>query len=117
MRFANYKLKGNTIVEVMIAMSILTFCSVLAVVIYINIQKSSLPFFKIKAVELGELYMTRSIEQKEFDDQTFSAEEFSVKRSVDISTDYSDCINIRILVFDGSKKKIHELTQLVFKGK
>jgi len=102
--------------EVLIAMAILSFCSALAVIIYLNIQKSSLPFFKVKAVELAETYMKESFDKKEFADATFSAEEFTVKRHVFTSSDFPDCYLIRVIVFDGTKKKIHELEQLIYKG-
>jgi prepilin-type N-terminal cleavage/methylation domain-containing protein len=115
-KLLSYNLRGNTIIEVLIAMAILTFCSTLAVVIYLNIQKSSLPFFKIKAVELAEFYMRQSQDKKEFSDQTFTAEEFTVKRSVGTAGTFPDCYLLRILVFDGTKKKIHELSQVIYKG-
>jgi hypothetical protein len=102
--------------EVLIAMGILTFCSALAVIIYLNIQKSTLPFFKIKAVELAEFYMKQSFDKKEFTDETFSAEEFTVKRNVGNMNNFPDCYLIRIVVFDGSKKKIHELDQAIHKS-
>ena len=115
-KYFTYKLRGNTIMEVLIAMAILTFCSALAVIIYLNIQKSTLPFFKIKAVELAEFYMKQSFDKKEFTDETFSAEEFSVKRNVRNVNVFPDCYLIRILVFDGNRKKIHELDQVVHKS-
>jgi len=111
----NNKVKGNTIIEVLIAMAILAFCSSLAVVIYLNIQKSSLPFFKIKAVELAEQYMNKSVMNSEFTDEGFQAEEFTVKRTINSPQLYPDCYVLRILVFDSNKKKIHELEQIVLK--
>jgi hypothetical protein len=112
-----YKIKGNTIIEVLIAMGILAFCSALAVVIYLNIQKSSMPFFKIKAVELAEFYMNKTIDEQNINEESFSAEEFTVKRTVSSINEYPDCYNIRILVFDGAKKKVHELEQVMYKTK
>lgn len=98
-------------------MAILTFCSALAVIIYLNIQKSTLPFFKIKAVELAEFYMKKAMNEKGFDDRIFQAEEFTVKRSATISKEYPDCYEIRMIVFDCSKKKVHEIEQLIFNAK
>lgn len=101
--------------EVMIAMAILSFCSVLAVIIYLNIQKSTLPFFKIKAVELAELYMKKAIEENKWQNEERMVEEFKVKSVVEGDNVYNDCFKLRVLVFDVNKKKIHELEQLVFK--
>lgn len=112
----NKKLNGSTILEVLIAMAILTVCSSLAVVVYLNIQKSSLPFFKLIAVELAEQNLIEAVAQKNYTDGTTQVEEFQVKRSVVANEAYPDCYLIRVLIFDGKKKKIAEIEQSVFKG-
>jgi hypothetical protein len=105
----NTYLKGSTIIEVLIALVILSFCTSLAVIIYLNIQKSSLPFFKLKAEELATYYMDDAIKHKTFFEETFKAEEFSVKKTVMLHEQFRDCYTVRIIVFDHSKKKILEL--------
>jgi hypothetical protein len=117
MKLIKHKLKGNSIVEVLIALAILSFCSSLAMIIYSNLQKSSLPFFKVKAVELAEFYMKDALDKKTFTEETFKAEEFTVKKLIKPNELYGDCYIIRILVFDVTKKKIHELETSVFSGK
>jgi prepilin-type N-terminal cleavage/methylation domain-containing protein len=114
-RFLKPKLKGNTIIEVLIALAILAFCSSLAVVIYLNIQKSSLPFFRLKAVELAEKHMSNTFNSKEFSDGNFQEEEFTVKRIVTTSPSFPDCVLIRVIVFDVNKKKVHEIEQTALK--
>ena len=113
----NKYLKGNTIIEVLIALAILSFCASLAVIIYLNIQKSSLPFFKIKAEELASYYIEDALKNKTFTEETFKAEEFSVKKTIEMHPQFQDCYIIRILVFDGNKKKLHELETLVLRQK
>ncbi len=108
-------LKGNTIIEVLIALAIMSFCSSLAVIIYLNIQKSSLPFFKIKAVEIAEFHMKETLQKKTFFEETYKDEEFSVKKSISSHQLYNDCYVIRMVVFDGAKKKLHELETTVFR--
>lgn len=110
-------LKGNSIIEVLIALAITSFCASLAVIIYLNIQKSSLPFFKIKAVELAEFYMKKTIAEHTFEDELIKAEEFSVKKNVAAHELFNDCYVIRMIVFDGSKKKVFELESTVYKGR
>lgn len=109
-------LKGSSIIEVLIALAITSFCASLAVVIYLNIQKSSLPFFKMKAVELAEQYMTETLDARSFFEESYKAEEFSAKKTLRSSENFPDCITIRIIVFDNSKKKLHELETVVYKG-
>lgn len=113
----NKYLKGNTVIEVLIALAIISFCASLAVIIYLNIQKSSLPFFKIKAEELASYYIEDALKNKTFTEETFKAEEFSVKKTVEMHPQFQDCYIIRILVFDGNKKKLHELETSVFRQK
>lgn len=116
MNLVTKKVKGNTIIEVLIALAIMSFCASLAVIIFLNIQKSSLPFFKIKAAEVAELYMKEAIDKKIYSDGTYKVEEFSIKRSVTNNEQFPDCYSIRILIFDAAKKKLHELEALVYKG-
>lgn len=110
------KVMGNTILEVLIALAIICFCSTLATLIYINIQKSSLSFFKIKAVELAEKRMKETVDKRIFTEELFKEEEFIVKRVVILSDQFPDCYLVRIIVFEGGKKKIHELETLVRKS-
>lgn len=107
-------LKGGTIIEVLIALSILSYCTSLAVIIYLNIQKSSLPFFKIKAQELATYYMDDALENKTFIEETFKQEEFSVNKTVVLNEQFRDCYTLRIIVFDNTKKKIFELESVVY---
>jgi hypothetical protein len=111
--FKRKYVKGNTIIEVMIALAITSFCASLAMIIYLNIQKSSLPFFKVKAVELAELYMRETLDAGTFSDDIYKAEEFTVKKTVSPHVYFNDCYVIRMIVFDVSKKKITELETIV----
>ncbi len=117
MKLQKKHLKGNTIIEVLIALAITAFCSGLAVIIYLNIQKSSLPFFKIKAVELAEIHMRETLQQKKFTDETYKDEEFSVKKTIAIHEVFNDCYLIRMVVFDITKKKVFELETVVYRDK
>ncbi len=116
-RLLSKYLKGNTIIEVLIALAITSFCSSLAVIIYLNIQKSSLPFFKIKAVELAEFHMKETLQKKTFMEETYKDEEFTVKKSITTNEAFNDCYVIRLVVFDGTKKKLFELETSVYRDK
>jgi prepilin-type N-terminal cleavage/methylation domain-containing protein len=116
-RLIRHKLKGNTIIEVLIALAIISFCASLAVVIYLNVQKSSLPFFKVKAIELCEKYMKEAFDQKTFMEETFRNEEFSIKKTVSVHPEFQDCYQIRIIVFDVMKKKVHELESVALRDR
>ena len=102
-------LKGNTIIEVLIALAITSFCASLAVLIYLNIQKSSLPFFKVKGLELAELYMKDTLNKHTFFEENYKSEEFVIKKTIRSHELFNDCFVIRLIVFDVNKKKIAEL--------
>ncbi|MCC6370240.1 MAG: hypothetical protein IT236_04470 [Bacteroidia bacterium] len=99
--------------EVLIALAITSFCMSLAVVIYLNIQKSSLPFFKIKAVEMADYYLSKTLREKTFYEESFKAEEFTVKKFVSRNAMFSDAWLVRMIVFDGTRKKLFELETIV----
>jgi hypothetical protein len=115
-KFNKIKVKGSGIVEVLIALAITTFSIALATIIYLNIQKSSLPFLKIKAVELAKFYMEQTLQKDTFYDENYAAEEFTVKKTVIRHEQFNDCLVIRMVVFNLSRKKICELETSVFNG-
>lgn len=117
MKLRTKYIKGNTIIEVLIALAITAFCSSLAVIIYLNIQKSSLPFFKIKAVELAEFHMRETLQKRTFTEENYKDEEFTVKKTISSHELFNDCYVIRMVVFDGAKKKIFELETTVYRDR
>ncbi len=97
-------------------MAILTFVSSLTVVIYLNIQKSSTPFIKIRAAELAELYLNETISKKDYSETSVKKEQFELKKSVANIDKLPDCILLRVMVFNESKKKIVELEHIIYNG-
>lgn len=110
------KLKGNTIIEVLIALAIISVCMTLASLIYLNIQKSSLPFVKLKGIELAEKYMNDCVANKSYHDETFNNDAFVIKKFVSRHEVYADCMVVRLLVFDRSQKLVYETQLSVFNG-
>lgn len=104
-------------VEVLIALAITSFALVLASFIYLRLQKSSKPFFKVKAVELAETYMGKAWKDVALMDETYTHEEFTIKRSVRTHPVFVDCQTVRVVVFDLNKTAVFELESLMYKGK
>jgi type II secretory pathway component PulJ len=109
------KVEGSTLVEILVALAIISFCASLAMIIYLNIQKSNLPFFKIKAVEWSEVRMKEALEKRDLSEEVYKEEEFTVKKIISRHPEFNDCFIVRIIVFDGSKKKILDLESTLFK--
>ncbi len=101
--------KGSTLPEVLVALAITSFCATLAVVIYINIQKSTLPFIRIKASELAEKYMNEALAARDYFDNAYSEEEYRIKKTVVKNPAFYDCVDVKISVYDANQKKITEL--------
>ena len=108
------KYKGTTLVEVMVALALTSFAATLAVVIYLNIQKSTVPFFKLKATELAGKYLEQTIDGKDFFDRTEQTGGFVIKKKVVRDASFYDCYQVTIAVFDADKKKLTELHTTVY---
>lgn len=108
------KYSGNTLVEVMVALALTSFAATLAVVIFLNIQKSTLPFFRIKGVELAEKYMEESIRMHDYFDKTSEENGFTIKKKVYRHAIYQDCSTILITVWTPDQKKIAELESTIY---
>lgn len=107
------KYKGNTLPEVLIAIAILSFASVMGMGIYVNIQENTQPFLKLKASELAINYMQQAEDRQDYLDQEYREEAFRIRKQISHSDRYPDCILIRISVFHQTEKKVCELQKLV----
>jgi len=108
------KYKGTTLIEIMIALALTSFAMTLAVIIYLNIQKSTLPFFKLKASEMGNKCLNETINNHDYFDKQFEESGFFISRSVQQNRLYGDCYDITVTVFDGDKKKLAALQTTVY---
>lgn len=101
----------------MIALVITSFCATLAVLIYINIQQNTLPFSRMKANELAEKYLKQAISEKDFIDNSYTEEEYTIVKSSAADESFYDCHSIKVIVYDVRQKKISELQTLVYNEK
>ncbi|MDP1803213.1 MAG: hypothetical protein Q8L81_17760 [Bacteroidota bacterium] len=113
-KFIEKKYKASTLPEVMIALAITSFCTTLAVIIYLNIQQSTLPFIKMKSNELAVKYLNETVIKKDFIDNSYSEEEFTIKKVIVRNTAFSDCVDITITVFNINKKKLSQLQTTLY---
>ncbi len=107
------KIKGNTMMEVLIALVIMSFSIALATNIYMNIQKSNKSFFKLKVIELSETALQKYSQHITANEETFKVEEFTIKKIVSSHQLLNDCLVLRVIVFDNQLKKIHEQETVV----
>ncbi len=107
------KYKGNTLPEVLIAIVIISFTSAVGITIYINIQQNTQPFLKLKASSIANKYLLDAEGKRDYIDQTYTENEFSVKKTIAHSDIYPDCIFVKITVLSKEEKKICELQKLI----
>lgn len=108
------KLKGNTLPEVLIALCITAFCSTLAVIIYLNIQSSTMPFMRLKANELAHKYLHETLVQKNYVDGSFTVDGYTIKKSITRNERYPDCSTIRIRVYGINHKQLNETENIIY---
>lgn len=107
------KYKGNTLPEVLIAIVIISFASALGITIYINIQENTQPFLKLKATDIATHYLKETEEKREYLDQDYKEEAFSVRKTITHSEQYPDCILVKISVTHKAEKKVCEIQKLI----
>lgn len=109
----NQKIKGSTLPEILIAIAIISFTSVMGLTIYLNIQQNTQPFKHAKANELAQIYLTNSLKEHLYLDDSYKEEEFTIKQKWERCAEYPDCSMVSISVWTKQDKKLCELKQLV----
>lgn len=110
-KLLNRKLHGSTLPEVLVALVLLTFCTSLAVMIYLNVQESTQPFARIKAQELSEKHMQKALTSAVLSDYEEEEAGLRVRCRIGELNQYGNRY-IKITVFNSSDKVISELQVL-----
>lgn len=108
----NKRVQGSTLMEVMIAMVILSICMSISSLIYINIQKSSKSFFKLKALTLAESFINMPNESFNTSHE-YSVGGFLVKRYMESNESFPAFKELNVVVFDNDKRKLVQLRKLI----
>lgn len=106
------KLSGNTLLEALVAMVVIIFCSTLATVIYLNVLSSQSTAQKLKAYYITQEVVQQTIERKDFLDAQFGYEGLLVARSCK-PLKGNNIIRLDITVTAEAGKKLWEQSQLV----
>lgn len=103
------QVKGSTLPEVLIALVILTFCTACAVLIYLNVQQSTMPFSKLKAAEIADKYLRQIMEAETPKEDEFKEEEYLVKCRLTKSDVFTGNTVIKVSVYNQFNKKLSEI--------
>jgi hypothetical protein len=112
-KFGNIRLKGSSIVEVLIALAISTTCIYMSAAIYLGIQRSNRSISRLKAIDLCERYLEETRIKRTYWDETYQSSGYSIQKTIIRHELFLDCLSVHFLVFDASKKKVGELEAIV----
>ena len=108
------KLKGSTLVEVLIAMAIVMFVVGLFTTIYLNVLKSSDHYRKIEAALLLDKMAFATKQSRLFLDEEIKADEFVLVKRISPYPGVSNVSRLTLKVFDKSEKLLSERNELIF---
>ncbi|MDP2384959.1 MAG: hypothetical protein Q8M29_01190 [Bacteroidota bacterium] len=107
------KLKGTTIVEVLVSMTIILVCSSLATLIYLNILNSQNSSEKLRAFFQLKKIQEETIAENRYINEEIQDGVFTVKKECRPYQSSKNLIQLRIVVLNEKKKELIDQSILV----
>ena len=107
-------LSGSSIIEVLIALAIISLCAAIVSVIYLNLQKSCQPFMRMDALLIAETYIKKYSAEPGTVQQVHTSDEFLIKIKKQRAGNYNDCYVVEVAVYNKTKMLIYRLEQTVY---
>lgn len=107
------KLKGTTIIEVLVSMSIILVCSSLGTLIYLNVLKSQNSSEKLRAHFQLKKTQKETIDQKRFLNEDWKEGEFEIKKECRPYNGNSKLIQLNINITNEDKKELANQSILI----
>jgi hypothetical protein len=107
------KLGGNTLIEALVAMTVIVVCSTLATAIYMNILESQNTPQKLKAYYLAREIIRKSIGKSDFLDASYRVEGLRIEKFCKPYRNSTELIYITILVKREDDKKLWEQREVI----
>lgn len=103
-------LKASSITESVIAISIISICALVAFTIYLNVIKQNKSIQYYNAKHTINLLTQQSIQQNDYEDNSYSYTGYTIDKSVDVSkTDHTALLTFTFK----SGNKTHVITKLI----
>ncbi|WP_179008675.1 hypothetical protein [Winogradskyella forsetii] len=98
----SYKLKASSLIESVMAITIISICVFIATLVYVKLLDSDyeVSYYKAKH-KIGELHL-ETIQQQLFEDETFDFESYKIKKTIN---DYSIFLKQIVFVLETETKK------------
>ncbi|WP_026898452.1 prepilin-type N-terminal cleavage/methylation domain-containing protein [Daejeonella oryzae] len=111
---STYKVKGSTLIEVVISMVIIVVIFTIAMGIYANILRSSLSVKKYQAQETLNKLMNQSEKSPKTMNQTFNLNDFQISRKISPYRNHTNLLEIHLAAFNQNKEKLAEIRKVIY---
>lgn len=107
------KVRGSTLIEVIVAITITSICIALANAVVINVMNSSRSLLILKAQSCAQKEMQGVVKQRLFLSEIYEKTEFVINKNVVRHLVFKDCLTIHLNVFARDKKLLVSLSTIV----
>jgi len=109
----NRKIKGSTILEVIIAMVVIVVVFGIAMMIYSNVLRLSLSAKKLRAKAVLEDVLLKAAAGE---NQTLTIGEFRIEQEIQSYNGNNNLLSVHLTAYDANQLKIAELRQVMIKN-
>lgn len=107
------KLGGSTLVEVIVAMVIITMVISLTFNFYVKVNKSSNYLVKLKAHMISEEVICQCKIHKEFKDENYNFDNVIIQKIITPYENYDDLKRVEIIALSMDKKEFFRKTEII----
>jgi hypothetical protein len=114
MALLKIKIKGSTLIETLIAIIVTVIITGMAMTFFVQVYKSDNRHLQLVTfLKLKELMIETQKEQRYFDEK-YSFDSFTINKTVTSYQNIPDVLEISLVAFNASGKKIEEIKQIVY---
>jgi len=107
------KVRASTIMEVLIAMTLIIVVFGIAMMIFTNVLNSSLSVKKIRAQAILQQTMLNVEASRNEVSQSVSADDFRIEQEIKPYNGNAALIDVRLTAFDNNQQKVAELEKVI----
>jgi type II secretory pathway pseudopilin PulG len=107
------RVSGATIVETIVAMVIILVLFGITTTIFVQTSLHSLSVKKIRAAQLANEFYITMIDEKNFDNEEVTKDDFLIKKNIEVYSKNSNVLAITITVLDNNDKEIETQKRLI----
>jgi Tfp pilus assembly protein PilE len=109
----NLKLKGNTIIETIVALTIILIMFGIATTLFVETIKEQDSLKTMKARGILQLYVNRTVSEKHYYNSSEKVNDFILEREITDTHKSINLVRIHFLILDRNENIISEWNQLV----